>query len=77
MEDYTENRFGYLKELSTEELEMQANELMEDIENWQYDFETINNSYQKTEAHHEINNAKEKLNYIKFLLNERQSKRTR
>lgn len=77
MDDYTENRFGYLREKSTEELKDLIEQLTEDIENFKYDFETTKNGDQRTEAHHEINNATDKLNYIETILEDRQSTRTR
>lgn len=71
MEKYTENRFGYLREKTIEELKKLKNELLDDNE---YMERHTTNSMQETEFHEDTKFNNEQIDFIDKIINEKNSK---
>lgn len=73
MDKYTENRFGYLKELDNESLNRKKEEIINEIE---YLMAVLNNPNTSQEEKSEIKNSdlkyeRDRLEYINFLVLDR------
>lgn len=76
MDRFMENKFGYLRKKSDEELEEFLNETNKDVEYWESVYKDPNSrSFQKTEAAVEENYSREKVLYVENLLEERKKHR--
>ena len=72
MNEYTENRFGYLRELSTDEKLRLKDELTEEIERLSSFVNDKNTpSEQKTDFFNDISYDREKLNYLNAIMEEK------
>ena len=72
MNEYTENRFGYLRELSTDEKLRLKDELTEEIERLSSFVNDKNTpSEQKTDFFNDISYDREKLNYLNEIMEEK------
>ena len=72
MDEFTEKRFGYLRELTTDEKLNKIAELEEDIKSSE---EMLNDrrvsGEEKTELHNDIKYDKEVINYLNHILEEK------
>ena len=78
MDKYLENRFGYYRNNSSDELEIEKNQIVGEID---YLLRILNSKKASDNQKSEIRNSdlkfeREKLNYINELIKERQTKRS-
>ena len=79
MDEYTENRFGYLREKSVEELQVFKEQLISEINYLSF---VINDKNASSNLKSEIKNSdlkfeEERLEYVEYLLKEKEVKRKR
>lgn len=74
MNEQEENRFGYLREKTIEELKKLKNELLDDNE---YMEKHTTNSMQETEFHEDTKFNNEQIEFIDRILKEKEVKRGR
>lgn len=74
---YEENRFGFYREKSTEELEEKLAEFTTELEEDSKIFETTSNGNKKSEAHEDIKFNIDRINYLEKLLEERKTTKHR
>ena len=79
MDEYTENRFGYLREKSVEELQVFKEQLISEINYLSF---VINDKNASSNLKSEIKNSdlkfeEERLEYVEYLLQEKEVKRKR